>query len=156
MANHTIAETLPVPFLAQKGVLSWILSTDHKRIGIMYLASISTFFVIAGIFALLMRFELLTPEKNIVDPHTYNVLFTLHGAIMVFLFIVPGLAASFGNFLIPLMIGAPDVAFPRLNLGSYWIYLLGAAIILFALLQPADTGWTFYTPYSIKPAPTLL
>lgn len=150
MANHTIAETLPVPFLAQKGVLSWILSTDHKRIGIMYLASISTFFVIAGIFALLMRFELLTPEKNILDPHTYNVLFTLHGAIMVFLFIVPGLAASFGNFLIPLMIGAPDVAFPRLNLGSYWIYLLGAAIILFALLQPADTGWTFYTPYSIK------
>ncbi|MGB7290790.1 MAG: cytochrome c oxidase subunit I [Thermodesulfobacteriota bacterium] len=150
MANHTIAETLPVPFLEQKGVLSWILSTDHKRIGIMYLTSISTFFVIAGIFALLMRYELLTPEKNILDPHTYNVLFTLHGAIMVFLFIVPGLAASFGNFLIPLMIGAPDVAFPRLNLGSYWLYLLGATIILFALLQPADTGWTFYTPYSIK------
>jgi cytochrome c oxidase subunit 1 len=150
MANHTIAETLPVPFLEQTGILSWILSTDHKRIGIMYLTSISTFFVVAGIFALLMRFELLTPEKNIMDPHTYNVLFTLHGAIMVFLFIVPGLAASFGNFLIPLMIGAPDVAFPRLNLGSYWLYLLGATIILFALLQPADTGWTFYTPYSIK------
>jgi cytochrome c oxidase subunit 1 len=150
MANHTIAETLPVPFLEQTGILSWILSTDHKRIGIMYLTSISTFFVVAGIFALLMRFELLTPEKNVLDPHTYNVLFTLHGAIMVFLFIVPGLAASFGNFLIPLMIGAPDVAFPRLNLGSYWIYLLGAIIILFALLQPADTGWTFYTPYSIK------
>jgi cytochrome c oxidase subunit 1 len=150
MANHTIAETLPVPFLEQKGVLSWILSTDHKRIGIMYLTSISTFFVLAGIFALLMRYELLTPEKNVLDPHTYNVLFTLHGAIMVFLFIVPGLAASFGNFLIPLMIGAPDVAFPRLNLGSYWLYLLGATIILFALLQPADTGWTFYTPYSIK------
>jgi cytochrome c oxidase subunit 1 len=150
MANHTIAETLPVPFLEQKGILSWILSTDHKRIGIMYLASISTFFTVAGIFALFMRYELLTPEKNILDPHTYNVLFTLHGAIMVFLFIVPGLAASFGNFLIPLMIGAPDVAFPRLNLGSYWLYLLGATIILFALLQPADTGWTFYTPYSIK------
>jgi cytochrome c oxidase subunit I len=150
MANHTIAETLPVPFLEQTGILSWILSTDHKRIGIMYLTSISTFFVVAGIFALLMRYELLTPEKNILDPHTYNVLFTLHGAIMVFLFIVPGLAASFGNFLIPLMIGAPDVAFPRLNLGSYWLYLLGATIILFALLQPADTGWTFYTPYSIK------
>ena len=150
MANHTITETLPVPFLEQTGILSWILSTDHKRIGIMYLTSISTFFAVAGIFALLMRFELLTPEKNILDPHTYNVLFTLHGAIMVFLFIVPGLAASFGNFLIPLMIGAPDVAFPRLNLGSYWLYLLGATIILFALLQPADTGWTFYTPYSIK------
>ncbi len=150
MANHTIAETLPVPFLEQKGVLSWILSTDHKRIGIMYLVSISTFFVIAGLFALTFRLELLTPEENIINPHTYNVLFTLHGAIMVFLFIVPGLAASFGNFLIPLMIGARDVAFPRLNLGSYWLYLLGAIIILFALLQPADTGWTFYTPYSIK------
>lgn len=150
MGNHTIAETLPVPFLEQKGVLSWILSTDHKRIGIMYLTSISTFFVIAGIFALVMRFELLTPEKNMLDPHTYNVLFTLHGAVMIFLFIIPGLAASFGNFLIPLMIGARDVAFPRLNLGSYWLYLLGAIIILFALLQPADTGWTFYTPYSIK------
>lgn len=150
MANHTIAETLPVPFLEKKGVLSWILSTDHKRIGIMYLVSISTFFVIAGLFALTFRLELLTPEENIINPHTYNVLFTLHGAIMVFLFIVPGLAASFGNFLIPLMIGARDVAFPRLNLGSYWLYLLGAIIILFALLQPADTGWTFYTPYSIK------
>ncbi len=150
MANHTIAETLPVTFLEKKGVLSWLLSTDHKRIGIMYLTSISISFLVAGALATLMRTELFTPESNIVNPHTYNVLFTLHGSIMVFFFIVPGLAASFGNFLIPLMIGAPDVAFPKLNLGSYWLYLLGSLILLFALLQPADTGWTFYTPYSIK------
>ena len=148
MANHTIAHNVYVPFLEKKGILSWILTTDHKRIGIMYLISISFFFLVAGVFALMMRYELLTPASDFVQPHTYNVLFTLHGSIMVFFFIVPGLAASFGNFLIPLMIGAPDVAFPKLNLGSYWIYLLGALIVLIALAKPADTGWTFYTPYS--------
>ena len=148
MANHTIAHDVYVPFLEKKGFLSWILTTDHKRIGILYLVSTSLFFLIAGIIALLMRFELLTPASDFVDPHTYNVLFTLHGSIMVFFFIVPGLAASFGNFLIPLMIGARDVAFPKLNIASYWIYLLGTAILLMALLKPADTGWTFYTPYS--------
>src|SRR3990172_8389565 len=130
MANHTIAETMAIPYLEEKGLLSWLTSTDHKRISIMYLLSISTFFVLAGISALLLRFELLTPGKTIVDAHTYNVLFTFHGAVMVFLFIVPGLAASFGNFLIPLMIGARDVAFPRLNLMSYWIYFLCALILL--------------------------
>jgi cytochrome c oxidase subunit 1 len=114
----------------------------------MYLISISFFFLVAGVFALMLRYELLTPASDFVQPHTYNVLFTLHGSIMVFFFIVPGLAASFGNFLIPLMIGAPDVAFPKLNLGSYWIYLLGTVIVLIALAKPADTGWTFYTPYS--------
>ncbi len=150
MANHTIAETIYVPYLEKKGLLSWLLSTDHKRIGIMYLVSISTFFLIAGLAALLMRLELISPGKTIVDAHTYNVLFTFHGTVMVFFFIVPGLAASFGNFLIPLMIGAPDVAFPKLNLGSYWLYLLGTTILLISLLKPADTGWTFYTPYSIQ------
>lgn len=158
MANYTIAETLYVPYLEKKGVLSWLLSTDHKRIGIMYLVSISAFFLLAGIVALLMRFELATPGKTIVDAHTYNMLFTFHGTVMVFFFIVPGLAASFGNFLIPLMIGAPDVAFPKLNLGSYWLYLLATVILIVSLINPggpsiinpADTGWTFYTPYSIK------
>jgi cytochrome c oxidase subunit 1 len=150
MANHAIAETLYVPYLDKKGILSWLLSTDHKRIGIMYLVSISTFFLIAGVTALLMRYELIAPGKTIVDAHAYNVLFTFHGTVMVFFFIVPGLAASFGNFLIPLMIGAPDVAFPKLNLGSYWLYLLATILLLIALLKPADTGWTFYTPYSIK------
>ncbi|MCI0454821.1 MAG: cytochrome c oxidase subunit I [Candidatus Dadabacteria bacterium] len=150
MANHTIAETISIPYLEERGLLSWLTSTDHKRISIMYLLSISTFFILAGISALLFRLELLTPGKTIVDPHTYNVLFTFHGAVMVFLFIVPGLAASFGNFLIPLMIGARDVAFPRLNLGSYYLYVIGAIIVLVSLSKPADTGWTFYTPYSIK------
>ncbi|MCZ6527749.1 MAG: cbb3-type cytochrome c oxidase subunit I, partial [Candidatus Dadabacteria bacterium] len=148
MANHAVAANVYVPFLEKKGILSWLYTTDHKRIGILYLASISFFFLIAGMIALLMRFELLTPASDFVSPHTYNVLFTLHGSIMVFFFVVPGLAASFGNFLIPLMIGAPDVAFPKLNIGSYWLYLLGTFILAFALLQPADTGWTFYTPYS--------
>ena len=93
----------------------------------------------------------MTPELDFFRSTTeYNVAFTLHGSLMVFFFIVPGIAASFGNFLIPLMIGARDVAFPRINLVSFWIYLVGTAILLFALLQPADTGWTFYTPYSIQ------
>jgi len=148
MANHAIATNVYVSFLEKKGFLSWFLTTDHKRIGILYLVSVSFFFLIAGIIALLMRFELLTPVSDFMSPHTYNVLFTLHGSLMVFFFIIPGLAASFGNFLIPLMIGARDVAFPKLNIGSYWIYLLGTVIVLIALLKPADTGWTFYTPYS--------
>lgn len=116
----------------------------------MYLTSVVTFFILAGTVALLMRYELISPGRNIVDRHTYNVLFTLHGSAMVFFFIVPGISASLGNFLLPLMIGARDVAFPKLNLLSYWLYLLGTAIILYALSQPADTGWTYYTPYSIQ------
>ncbi|HEX3036170.1 MAG TPA: cbb3-type cytochrome c oxidase subunit I, partial [Thermodesulfobacteriota bacterium] len=148
MANHTI--TAPAPYLEEKGILSWILSTDHKRIGIMYLTSVTTFFILAGIAALLIRLELISPGKDIVDPHTYNVLFTFHGSAMVFFFIVPGVSATMGNFLLPLMIGAPDVAFPKLNLGSYWLYLAGTIVILIGLSQPADTGWTYYTPYSIQ------
>ncbi len=151
MSNGAEIEDTKIPsFYEPKGVKSWILSTDHKRIGLMYLISTSLFFIIGGVMALVMRYELLTPEADVVSPHTYNVLFTLHGSAMVFFFIIPGIAASLGNFLIPLMIGARDVAFPKLNLGSYWIYLLGAIILAFALLQPADTGWTFYTPYSVK------
>ena len=151
MANGTAATSSEPSFLEYKsGFLSWFYTTDHKRIGILYLVSISIFFIIAGSIAMVMRAELFTPEADIVSPHTYNVLFTLHGSLMVFFFIVPGIAASLGNFLIPLMIGARDVAFPKLNLGSYWLYLIGAAILLFALLEPADTGWTFYTPYSAK------
>lgn len=149
--SHT--ETAPTPYFAYggTGLWQWITSTDHKRIGVMYLISLLFFFLLAGVAALLMRYELATPQSDVFSPHTYNVLFTLHGSIMVFFFIVPGLAASFGNFLIPLMIGARDVAFPKLNIASYWIYLAGAAILLFALLgDPVDTGWTFYAPYSVK------
>lgn len=151
MANSIAADPNYEPYLAKKGFKAWALTTDHKRIGIMYLITISFFFLLAGVTALLMRYELLTPELDFFSNATqYNVAFTLHGSLMVFFFIVPGIAASLGNFLIPLMIGARDVAFPRLNLLSYWVYLAGTAILLFALAQPADTGWTFYTPYSVE------
>lgn len=149
--NNTQAAHTPYFAHGGTGLWTWLTSTDHKRIGLMYLASLLFFFVLAGITALMMRYELATPEADVFSPHTYNVLFTLHGSIMVFFFIVPGLAASFGNFLIPLMIGARDVAFPKLNIASYWIYLAGAAILLYALLgDTVDTGWTFYAPYSVK------
>jgi len=151
MTNGTAHDSMTVPsFYEPKGFKSWLLTTDHKRIGILYLVTISFFFLVAGVFALLMRYELLTPESDFLSPHTYNVFFTMHGSLMVFFFIIPGVSASLGNFLIPLMIGARDVAFPKLNIGSYWIYLVGTAILLLALLQPADTGWTFYTPYSVQ------
>ena len=133
-----------------EGFRSWFFTVDHKRIGVMYLWAIGVFFIIAAIASFLLRAEHLTPGQTIVSADTYNVLFTLHGSMMVFLFIVPGVAASFGNFLIPLMIGAKDVIFPKLNLYSFWIYLAGAAIFMIALAGPADTGWTFYTPYSIE------
>ncbi len=151
MSTGAVSESVSAPsFYEPRGFNSWLWTTDHKRIGILYLVTISFFFLVAGVFALLMRYELLTPEADFVSQDTYNVFFTMHGSLMVFFFIVPGVAASLGNFLIPLMIGARDVAFPKLNLGSYWVYLLGTLILLFALLQPADTGWTFYTPYSVQ------
>ncbi len=131
------------------GLRSWLVTLDHKRIGVMYLISILFAFFLGGVFAMLIRTELLTPARTIVDANTYNQFFTLHGAIMIFLFIIPGIPAALGNFVLPLMIGAKDVAFPRLNLTSYYLWVLGA---LFALLSIAlggvDTGWTFYTPYS--------
>ena len=104
-----------------RGFLSWALTLDHKRIGVMYLVSILTSFFLGGIMALLIRTELLTPKKTIVDADTYNQLFTLHGTIMIFLFIIPGIPAALGNFVLPLMLGAKDVAFPRLNLASYYL-----------------------------------
>jgi len=135
------------------GILSWVLSTDHKRIGLLYLTSILVFFGVGVTLGLLMRFELIAPGKTIVDAATYNSLFTLHGIIMIFLFIIPGLTASFGNFFLPLQIGAKDVAFPRLNLFSWWLYITSGIIALTTLILPGgppDTGWTFYPPYSIK------
>ncbi len=135
------------------GILSWIFSTDHKRIGILYMVSMLTFFGVGVLIGVLMRLEMLTPGKTVVDPQTYNQLFTLHGMIMIFLFIIPGIPASFGNFFLPIQIGAKDVAFPRLNLLSWWIYIFGASIAFASLFTgngPADTGWTFYAPYSIR------
>ena len=134
---------------AKKGILSWLLTLDHKRIGVMYLWSVIIAFALGGFFALLVRLELLTPGKTIMTADQYNQAFTLHGAVMTFLFIIPSIPAALGNFFVPIMIGAKDVAFPRLNLASLYIFWIGTAIILSALLHGGiDTGWTFYTPYS--------
>lgn len=136
---------------AERGLKSWLFTLDHKRIGIMYLAAAVSFFLIGGIFALLIRLELMFPGPTIMTAATYNKFFTYHGAIMVFMFIIPIIPAALGNFLLPIMIGAKDVAFPRLNLSSYYIFIIGALFAVFALLSKGvDTGWTFYTPYSIR------
>lgn len=135
------------------GLFSWIFSTDHKRIGLLYFGAILTFFIVGVTIGELMRYELMAPGKTIVDADTYNKLFTLHGVIMIFLFIIPGLPAIFGNFMLPLQIGARDVSFPRLNLLSWWLYMGGAVLALTSLFLsggPADTGWTFYIPYSVR------
>ncbi|HVE38577.1 MAG TPA: cytochrome c oxidase subunit I [Planctomycetota bacterium] len=128
---------------------SWLLTTDHKRIGVLYLLSLTFFFFIGGAFAVVMRLELLTPQGDLVQPETYNKLFTMHGIVMVFFFLVPSIPAVFGNFLLPLMIGARDVAFPRLNLASWYIFMLGGLFTLGSVITGGvDTGWTFYTPLS--------
>ena len=136
---------------AEKGIMSWLFTVDHKRIGLLYLFSITLFFFVGGVLALLLRTELLTPAQSIIDADTYNQIFTLHGAIMIFLFIIPSIPAALGNFFLPMMIGAKDVAFPRINLASWWIYILGALFALYSIVSGAvDTGWTFYTPYSVQ------
>jgi cytochrome c oxidase subunit 1 len=141
----------PSYIFAKPGVMSWATTLDHKRIGLMYLASILTMFFLGGVMAILVRTELLTPGRTIMDPDTYNRVFTLHGAIMVFLFIIPSVPAALGNIFLPLMIGAKDVSFPRLNLMSFYIYVLGACFGIYSIVTNAvDTGWTFYTPYSSR------
>ncbi len=131
------------------GLASWLLTKDHKRIAILYLISISVFFALGGIFAGLIRFELATPEGDLLSSDTYNKVFTMHGIVMIFFFLIPSIPAVLGNFLIPLMIGAKDLAFPKINLLSWYIYIVGGTITLFAMIVGGvDTGWTFYTPYS--------
>ena len=131
------------------GFASWAFTLDHKRIAIMYLISVMSAFLLGGILALLIRIELWTPDRTIVDHDTYNHIFTLHGAVMTFLFIIPSIPAALGNFLLPVMLGAKDVAFPRMNLASYYLWVIGAVFLLAAIvLGGLDTGWTFYTPYS--------
>lgn len=130
-------------------VASWLLTKDHKRIAILYLISVSAFFLLGGIYASLIRLELLTPQSDLMEAHLYNRVFTHHGIIMVFFFLIPAIPAILGNFLIPIMIGAKDLAFPRINLLSWYIYIVGGAFTLYAMLAGGvDTGWTFYTPYS--------
>jgi len=136
------------------GARSWLLTRDHKRIGLMFLIVISAALALGATFGLLIRTELTLPGPTIVSTgHAYNRLFTLHGTIMIFLFIIPSIPASFGNFIVPLMLGAKDVAFPRLNLASLYFYVLGMIFFLLVLiLGGVDTGWTFYTPYSTSTA----
>ncbi len=135
------------------GIRAWILSTDHKRIALLYLYSQLFFFLAGLVMGIFMKLELIAPGQQIMGPQAYNALFTVHGLTMIFLFIIPGLAASFGNFMIPIMIGAKDVAFPKLNLFSWYLFIAGAIIILVGIFSgdgPPDTGWTFYAPYSLK------
>lgn len=131
------------------GLASWLFTLDHKRIGVMYLASVVAALALGGFFALMLRTELFYPGRTIMSADTYNQMFTLHGAVMVFLFIIPSIPASLGNFMLPIMLGAKDVAFPRMNLASYYFWLGGAVFFLAVLgFGGLDTGWTFYTPYS--------
>jgi cytochrome c oxidase subunit 1 len=131
------------------GVASWLLTKDHKRIAILYLISVSIFFALGGLMAVLIRLELATPEGDLVQPDIYNRLFTMHGVLMIFFFLIPAIPGVLGNFLIPLMIGAKDLAFPKINLLSWYIYVVGGLFTFYALLRGGvDTGWTFYAPLS--------
>jgi cytochrome c oxidase subunit I len=131
------------------GLKSWLLTTDHKRIGLLYLMTITLFFFLGGFFAVLIRLELLTPQGDLVDSDTYNKLFTMHGIVMIFFFLIPSIPATLGNFLVPMMVGAKDLAFPKLNLLSWYIFVVGGVFTLYvALTGGVDTGWTFYTPFS--------
>ncbi len=137
------------------GFLSWALTLDHKRIGLMYLTCVMSSFALGGVLALLVRLHLWNPNLDaaqaLFSNKQYNQLFTLHGAVMVFLFIIPSIPAALGNFLLPIMLGSKDVAFPRLNLCSFYLWVAGAVFFLFSLFATGlDTGWTFYTPYSIE------
>jgi cytochrome c oxidase subunit 1 len=136
-------------------VLSWLLTTDHKRIGVLYFVATAFALALGGVFALLLRLEHLSAGPTLMSPMTYNRLFTLHGVTMVWLFLIPSIPTAFGNFLLPLQIGATEVAFPRLNLLSFWIYVAGASLVLGGMWAGGlDTGWTFYTPYSTESSPT--
>ena len=134
---------------ARYGLASWLLTLDHKRIGILYLLVTTVFFIIGGLFAALIRLELLTPQGDVLEADTYNKMFTMHGVAMIFFFLIPSVPAVLGNFVIPIMIGAKDVAFPKLNLLSWYCYIAGGSLATLAIIMGGiDTGWTFYTPYS--------
>ncbi len=135
--------------IATRGIRSWLVTLDHKRIGVMYLGAVLFAFFLGGVFAMLVRTELFTRGRTLMDADTYNRMFTLHGVVMVFLFIIPAIPAALGNFILPIQLGAKDVAFPRLNLLSLYIYAFGACFAVYSMVNGAvDTGWTFYTPYS--------
>ena len=145
-----MSETIPLNYLNEKtGIRSWLLTTDHKRIALLFFVTITFFFFIGGAAATLIRFELLTPGPTLGSPDFYNRLFTMHGVIMVWFFLIPSIPTTMGNFIIPLMIGAKDLAFPRLNLTSWYLFVAGGLLTVASLLLGGiDTGWTFYEPYS--------
>ncbi len=156
MATAVPVDLEPENYLnAGYGIKSWLLTRDHKRIALLYLLTITFFFFIGGFFALLIRLELLTPAGDLVQSDTYNKLFTMHGMVMIFFFLIPGVPAVLGNFLIPIMIGAKDLAFPRLNLLSWYLFVAGGLLMFYTILAGGvDTGWTFYTPLSTEFAKT--
>ena len=137
-------------YLQEHTLKSWLLTTDHKRIGILYMVSVTFFFFVGGAAATLMRLELMTPRGDVLaTPDAYNRLFTMHGVIMIFFFLVPAIPAVLGNFLLPLMIGAQDLAFPKINLLSWYVYMIGGLMgVWIMIFGGVDTGWTFYTPFS--------
>jgi len=151
-ATATTYQDEPENYLnTASGIKSWLFTLDHKRIGVLYLWSVMAMFFVGGVLAMLIRLELLGPGTDMMQARTYNQMFTLHGAIMIFMFIIPSVPAILGNFLLPIQIGAKDVAFPRLNLASWYFYIFGSALAVYAILSGSvDTGWTFYTPYSTE------
>lgn len=155
---QTVEAHVEKNYLTEKqGILSWFFSTDHKRIAILYTGSITVFFFLGGFFALLMRLNLLTPRDQLLSPETYNKMFTMHGIIMVWFFLIPSIPNTLGNFFIPMTIGAKDLAFPKLNLFSWYVFMLGAAVTIYALFRGGvDSGWTFYTPFSTSYSTTYI
>lgn len=155
--NQETSGQEPNFFQVKSGIKNWLYTLDHKRIGFMYLFGILGALLLGGVFALLVRIELFEPGQTIVAQDRYNQFFTLHGAVMVFLVIVPGIPAALGNMVLPIQLGAPDVAFPKLNMASFYLWCLGALLMLVSIAQGAiDTGWTFYTPYSLSSTTSVL
>ncbi len=139
----------PTYFAAERTIRSWLLTTDHKRIGVLYLVSLLFMLALGGFYAMAIRIEHLSPQRTVMSAMAYNRFFTLHGVIMVWLFLIPSIPSSFGNFVVPIMLGAKDVAFPRLNLMSWYVFVAGATLVLVSMFVGGiDTGWTFYAPYS--------
>jgi len=155
--RHTAPDSSFWNDTGRTGIASWIFSTDHKRIGFLYFYSVLSFFLIAVCLGVVMKLELMAPGqtfmRSLIGPATYNAIFTVHGVLMIFLFIIPGFPGAFGNLIMPIQIGAQDVSFPRLNLFSWWLYIIGAVVIITSLFTgggPPDTGWTFYVPFSSR------
>ena len=151
MHNQSVKTFFEDSGSSRTGLMSWLFTTDHKRIGLMYMYILLAMFVVGVCLGLAIRLELIAPGKTIMEAQTYNAVFTLHGVIMIFIVVIPSIPAAFGNMILPIQLGAEDVSFPRLNLFSWWLYVIGtvlAVISLFTGQGSPDTGWTFYVPFS--------